>query len=162
MSQANVYTTVSNAIWYTDRCEIVTGNTTVTYNIYEVAVGPNITFSGTTSNGSNVISSSVASNLSANSIITGAGIPANTTVSSQVVGTNVTISANATSSGTNVFTVAPLANGNMYSNAPQVASSARQQIYVGAGNHLTISGTNFTARELGTASSATAGVNGQG
>ena len=31
-------------------------------------------------------------------------------------------------------------------------------IYVGAGNYLTITGANFTAEELGTASSATKGV----
>jgi hypothetical protein len=96
MSQANVYTSVSNAIWYTDKCEIVTGNSTVTYQVYATALG------------------------------------------------------NAT----------PV--GNIYSAPPQVAAEARQQIYVGAGNHLTITGSNFTARELGTASSAQAGVIGQG
>jgi hydrogenase maturation factor len=96
MSQANVYTTVSNAVWYTDKCEIVTGNTTVTYQVYATALGT------------------------------------------------------------------ATAVGNIYSAAPQVAASTRQQIYVGAGNELTITGTNFTARELGTASSAQAGVIGQG
>jgi len=96
MSQANVLTSASNVIWYTDKCEIVTGNTAVTYQIYAVALG----------------------------------------------------------------SAAPV--GNIYSAPPQVAANARQQIYVGAGNYLTITGANFTARELGTASSATAGVNGQG
>jgi len=57
-----------------------------------------------------------------------------------------------------VFTVTPPPNGNMYSAAPQVAANSRQQIFVGAGNRLTITGADFTARELGTASSATAGV----
>ena len=94
--------------------------------------------------------------------ITGTGIAGATTIASQVPGTSVTLSANATASGTTVFTVAPLANGNLYSAAPQVAPNSRQQIYVGAGNYLTITGANFTARELGTATSATAGVNGQG
>lgn len=92
MAQANVFTSVSNAIWYTDKCEIVTGNSTVTYQIYATALG-------------------------------------NTS-----------------------------AVGNIYSAAPQVAANARQQIYVGAGNYLTIAGSGFTARELGTASSAQAGV----
>ena len=95
MSQANVYTSVSNAIWYTDKCEIVT-ETAVAYNVYATALG-------------------------------------------------------------NADPV-----GNIYSSPVQVAANSRQQIYVGAGNKLTISGTGFTARELGTASSAQAGVIGQG
>jgi hypothetical protein len=82
----------SNTTWYTDKCEIVTGANSVTYNIYAVALG------------------------------------------------------NATPSG------------NLYNNNPLVAANSRQQIYVGAGNKLTIIGANSTARELGTASSATAGV----
>jgi hypothetical protein len=62
----------------------------------------------------------------------------------------------------NVYAVAlppQSAVGNIYSTNPQIASNSRQQIYVGAGNKLTIIGGNSTARELGTASSATAGVN---
>lgn len=43
--------------------------------------------------------------------------------------------------------------GNLYSNAVSVGANTRQQIYVGAGNKITITGT-FTARELGTQSSA--------
>lgn len=82
----------SNTTWYTDKCEIVTGATPVTYNIYAVALG------------------------------------------------------NATPAG------------NIYVSNPQVAANSRQQIYVGAGNKLTIIGGGSTARELGTASSATAGV----
>jgi hypothetical protein len=39
MSQANVYSTVANAYWYTDRCEITTGSTGVTYNVYATALG---------------------------------------------------------------------------------------------------------------------------
>ena len=162
MSQANVLTSASNVIWYTDKCEIVTGNTAVTYNIYEVALPPAITFSGTTTSSSNVISTSAQMNLPANSVITGTGIAANTTIASQVVGVSVTLSANATANGTSVFNVVTPANGNLYSAAPQVAASSRQQIYVGAGNYLTITGSNFTARELGTRSSAVYGVNGQG
>lgn len=54
------------------------------------------------------------------------------------------------------------AAGNIYSNAVSVPASSRQDIYVGVGNKLTITGANFTVQELGTASSATAGSNGVG
>jgi len=96
MSQANVYTSVANAYWYTDKCSISTGNTAVTFNVYATALG------------------SVA------------------------------------------------AVGNIYSNAVSVPASSTQEIYVGVGNHLTVTGSNFTAQEIGTASSAQAGVIGQG
>jgi hypothetical protein len=43
--------------------------------------------------------------------------------------------------------------GNLYSNAVAVGANTTQEIYVGAGNKVTITGT-FTARELGTQSSA--------
>ena len=52
--------------------------------------------------------------------------------------------------------------GNIYSNAVSVPASSRQDIYVGVGNKLTITGSNFTVQELGTASSANAGENGVG
>jgi hypothetical protein len=96
MSQANVYTSVANAYWYTDKCSISTGNTAVTFNVYATALG----------------------------------------------------------------TVAAV--GNIYSNAVSIPASTTQEIYVGVGNHLTVTGSNFTAQELGTASSAQAGVIGQG
>ena len=54
--------------------------------------------------------------------------------------------------------VATTAQGNIYSNAVSVPANSRQQVYVGAGNYLTITGANFTAEELGTTSSATQGV----
>jgi len=93
MSQANVFTSFSaNSTWYTDRCEIVTGSSAVTYQVYATAL------------------------------------------STQA------------------------AVGNIYSAAPQVAANSRQQIYVGAGNKLTIAGSGYTLREIGTASSAQAGV----
>ncbi len=47
--------------------------------------------------------------------------------------------------------------GNLYSNAVSVAANSTQEIYVGAGNKITITGT-FTARELGTQSSAQSSV----
>lgn len=102
MSQANVYTSAANIIWYTDKCSISTGNTAVTFNVF-----------------------------AANLYYT----PAN-----------------------GVPQLATAAKGNIYSNAVSVPANSRQQIYVGAGNYLTITGANFTAEELGTASSATKGV----
>jgi len=96
MSQANVYSTASNATWYTDKCEIVTGNTSVTYNVYVTALGTNA------------------------------------------------------------------AVGNLWSAAPQVPPNSVMQIYVGAGNKLTVTGSNYLAQELGTASSAQSGVIGYG
>ena len=51
--------------------------------------------------------------------------------------------------------------GNIWSNAVSVGANTTVQIYVGAGNKLTVTGT-FTAAELGTASSATEGVTGAG
>ena len=51
--------------------------------------------------------------------------------------------------------------GNLYANAIVVGSDSIQQYYVGAGNYLNIlSGSNFSATALGTATSATAGSNG--
>ena len=47
--------------------------------------------------------------------------------------------------------------GNIWSNAVAVAANTSVQIYVGAGNKLTVTGT-FTAAELGTDSSAQSGV----
>ena len=39
-SQANVFTTVSNQVWYTDKAQISTGTNSVTYN---VALAPGFT-----------------------------------------------------------------------------------------------------------------------
>ena len=62
MAQANVYTTVSNAVWYTDKCEIVTGNTAVTYNTYVMQAGnPTVGILGTVTTASNVMVSTNAS-----------------------------------------------------------------------------------------------------
>ncbi len=52
--------------------------------------------------------------------------------------------------------------GNLYSAAVQIPANATRDLYAGAGNKVTIVGSNFTALELGTASSATAGVIGYG
>lgn len=38
MSQANVYTSAANAVWYTDKASISTGTNPVTYNVYAVGL----------------------------------------------------------------------------------------------------------------------------
>jgi hypothetical protein len=158
MSQANVYTSVANAVWYTDKCEIVTG-TAVTYNIYVMQAGnPTVGIVGSISNVSNVmISTNAGQNLVGATFVTGTGVANTVTVVSAVNGQSLLMSANATASGTYDYTLTTGNQGNLYSAAPQVAANSRQQIYVGAGNKLTITGSGYTAREIGTASSATAG-----
>lgn len=91
-SQANVYTSVSAQAWFTDKAQISTGNTSVTYN---VALAPGFT-------------------------------------------------------------------DTIYSNAVVIPAFDNTYVYVGVGNKLTITGSNFTAAEAGTASSGTAGVSGGG
>ena len=156
MSQANVYTSVSNTVWYTDKCEIVTGNTAVTYNIYQMSAGnPIVGIIGSVSNASNIlISTQSSTSLIGATFIQGPGVANTFTVVSAVNGQQMIMSSNAISSGIGSYTLTQGNPGNIYSNTPQVAASARQQIYVGAGNKLTIIGSNFTARELGTTSSA--------
>jgi len=158
MSQANVYTSVANAVWYTDKCEIVTG-TAVNYNIYVMQAGnPTVGIVGSISNVSNVmISTNAGQNLVGATFVTGTGVANTVTVVSAVNGQSLLMSANATASGTYDYTLTTGNQGNLYSAAPQVAANSRQQIYVGAGNKLTITGSGYTAREIGTASSATAG-----
>ena len=82
----------------------------------------------------------------------------NTAVTFQVNAVQLTYTVPGTGNTANVGT--PV--GNIYSNAVSVPANSRQDIYVGVGNQLTISGANFTVQELGTASSATAGENGVG
>ena len=91
-SQANVYTSVSNQVWNTDKVQISTGNTAVTYQV----------------------------------------------------------------------NLAPGFSDTIFSNAVSVPAYKVEYYYVGVGNKLTISGSNFTASEAGTASSGTAGVQGGG
>jgi hypothetical protein len=52
--------------------------------------------------------------------------------------------------------------GNLYSVAFNIPANTVFETYSGAGNKVTITGSNWTALELGTASSATAGVIGAG
>ena len=162
MSQANVLTSASNVIWYTDKCEIVTGSNSVTYQVYVMPAGPAATtvITGSVTSGSNILVTTQASANLVGGNISGTGVAGTTTVVSVNPDTDTLIlSANATASSatTQNYAITLHAPGNLYSVAPQVAASSRQQIYVGAGNYLTITGGNVTARELGTASSATAG-----
>jgi hypothetical protein len=52
--------------------------------------------------------------------------------------------------------------GNLYSAPINVPANTVFETYSGAGNKVTITGSNWTALELGTASSATEGVIGAG
>ena len=169
MSQANVTLgNIANTVWYTDKAEIVTGNTVASYNVYEVNVAQPVTLAGYIVNGSPTLTTTYTGANIIGRSITGTGIAANSTISTQTrnsdsVTTSFTLSANATANTGNAstyanFTATAPAPGNTYSAAPQVAASSRQQIYVGAGNFLTVTstGNTTTTRELGTASSATA------
>jgi len=167
MSQANVTLgNIANAVWYTDRAEIVTAANPASYNVYVVNVARPVILGGYVVNGNAVL---VTTYTGANIIgcsITGTGIAANTTISSQTqnsdsVTTAFTLSANATANVGNAasysqFTVNFPAPGNIYSAAPQVPAASSQQIYVGAGNYLTVTaaGGGTTTQEIGTASSA--------
>lgn len=48
--------------------------------------------------------------------------------------------------------------GNLYSAAIQIPAATTRDLYCGAGNKVTVSGSNWTGLELGTASSALYGV----
>lgn len=161
MSQANVLTSASNVIWYTDKCEIVTGANAVSYQVYLMPTkytSYNIT--GSVTSGSNIMTTTMANAIMVGANISGTGVAGTTTVVSiSPTGDFLTLSANASASSatTQNYALTLHAAGNVYSAAPTVAPNNRQQIYVGSGNFLTITGSPFTARELGTASSATAG-----
>jgi hypothetical protein len=93
---ANVYTSLANATVYTDKLQISTGNTAITYQVYATALG----------------------------------------------------------------TADPA--GNIYSAAISIPANTVFEAYSGAGNKVTVAGANWTATELGTASSAQSGVIGYG
>jgi len=67
----------------------------------------------------------------------------------------VRISTGATSVTYNVNILYPSfgAVGNIFSNAAVIPANSSQDVFVGVGNELTIAGANFTAQEVGTASS---------
>lgn len=54
------------------------------------------------------------------------------------------------------------AAGNIYSEPIVIPAQTVFEVYSGAGNKVTVTGANYTALELGTASSAQAGVIGVG
>lgn len=85
---ANVYTSLANATVYTDKLQITTGSTPVTYQVYATALGTQ-----------------------------------------------------------------PAA-GNIYSAPITIPNHTIFEVYAGAGNKVTIDGSNWSALELGTASSA--------
>ena len=168
MPQANVTLgNIANAVWYTDRAEIVTAANPASYNVYVVNVAQPVTLGGYVVNGNAALVTTYTGANILGCSITGTGIAANTTISSQTrnsdsVTTIFTLSANATANNGNAssysqFTATFPAPGNIYSSAPQVPATSSQQIYVGAGNYLTVTaaGGGTTTQEIGTASSAT-------
>jgi hypothetical protein len=67
------------------------------------------------------------------------------------------------SNGTPANATMTTALGNLYANAIVVPGNSVQTYFVGVGNYLNIvTGTGFSAVAVGTATSATAGVNGVG
>jgi hypothetical protein len=63
------------------------------------------------------------------------------------------ISTGATPVTFNVNILYPSAVGNLYSESTTVPANNHQDVFVGVGNQLTVTGSGFTAQELGTASS---------
>lgn len=53
----------------------------------------------------------------------------------------------------NVDILYPSAIGNLYGNATTVPANSALDVFVGVGNKLTVTGSGFTAQEVGTASS---------
>ena len=163
MSQALVYNAnISNVTWNTDKAEIVTSNAYAIWNTYVMQAGnPTTGIIGSATTGSNVMLTTQASaNLVGATFATGPGVANTFTVSSVVNGQSLVMSSNATASSINGQYTLTLGNpGNMYNNSPIVAPNSRQQVYVGAGNKFTVTSTaQMTIREIGTASSATAGT----
>ena len=82
-----------------------------------------------------------------------------TTVSAQAWATDKCRIATGTSSVTyQVNVLYPSAVGNLYSAPTQVPPNQTRDVFVGVGNQLTVTGSGFTAQEVGTASSGSAGV----
>jgi predicted secreted protein len=161
MSQALVYNAnVANVTWNTDKAEIVTSSAYAIWNTYVMQAGnPIVGLIGTVQSGSNVmLTSQAAAGIVNGTFTTGTGVANTVTVSSVVNGQSLVMSANATASGTYQYTLTTANPGNMYNNSPIVSPNSRQQVYVGAGNKLTVtSSAQFTVREIGTASSAVDG-----
>lgn len=58
----------------------------------------------------------------------------------------------------NVNILYPSAVGNLYGNATTVSANSMTDVFVGVGNQLTITGSGFTAQEVGTTSSGSYSV----
>lgn len=58
----------------------------------------------------------------------------------------------------NVNILYPSATGNLYGNATTVSANSMTDVFVGVGNQLTITGSGFTAQEVGTTSSGSYSV----
>ena len=163
MTQALVYSAnIANVTWNTDRAEIVTSGAYATWNIYVMATGnlPVVGIVGDVTASSNVmITPNASQELVGATFVTGPGVANTTTVVSAVNGESLIMSAGAGSSSAQAqYTLTTSNPGTMYNNAPIVAPNSRQQVYVGAGNKFTVaSSAQMTIREIGTASSATAG-----
>jgi hypothetical protein len=163
MTQALVYNAnIANVTWNTDKAEIVTSGAYATWNIYVMATGnlPVAGIVGDVTAASNIMITPNASQELVNAtFVTGPGVANTTTVVSAVNGQSLLMSANASSTNPQgQYTLSTADPGNMYNNAPIVAPNSRQQVYVGAGNKFTVaSSAQITIREIGTASSATAG-----
>ena len=82
-----------------------------------------------------------------------------TSVSAQAWYTDKALISTAATAVTYNVSLWPSFSDTIYSNAIQVPPYSNEYVYVGVGNQLTITGSNFTAAEAGTASSASAGVN---
>jgi len=85
-----------------------------------------------------------------------------TSVSSQTWFTDKVLISTGNTAVTYNVALAPAFSDTIYSNAVSVPAFDSTYAYVGVGNKLTITGSNFTAAEAGTASSGTAGVSGGG
>jgi hypothetical protein len=163
MTQALVYSAnIANVTWNTDRAEIVTSGAYATWNIYVMATGnlPVVGIVGDVTAASNVmITPNASQELVGATFVTGPGVANTTTVLSAVNGESLIMSAGASASSAQAqYTLTTGNPGTMYNNAPIVAPNSRQQVYVGAGNKFTVaSSAQMTIREIGTASSATAG-----
>jgi hypothetical protein len=167
MAQALVYTTpINNVVWTTDKAEIVTTANAVAYNVTIVQAGnPIVGIVGDVTAASNVmITTNAGQNLVGATFVTGPGVANTTTVVSAVNGQSLTMSANASATlAQSQYTLTTGNYGNLYvggtnSGGPNVSPNSRQQIYVGAGNKLSVfNATDATVRAIGTASSATAG-----
>ena len=85
-----------------------------------------------------------------------------TTLANAVVNTDkLRISTGNTAVTYQVYAVAlggVAAAGNLYSAPFAIPANTTRDVYSGAGNRVTVTGSNWTALELGTASSATASV----